>query len=324
MTAAAAPAPARPPEAIGRAAGLLALVTTGLVGGVTLLLSSYRVTTCFRRPDGFGGCGTVLHPFSPEALPALLWPAALLAVLVLLAAVAWRARSFTLAGIATTGFAALAAGPILLVAPLLVVPVALLVLAVPLRAGRGLRPALVDLAIALILTALAVASAYTLLFAVTLWRGGWIGGIAPAMWLYLAFATAVAIGVGCALANRTGEPFPFARGALVAFVVCGTAGSLGLAATAGESDLKLLAFRSVIGVAAAALPIGFVALHRFLRFPFRHGLAGVLVATATFPLCIAITLGALSSFGPGPLAPATSIGPELPRVPWLPGTSTLP
>jgi hypothetical protein len=144
------------------------------------------------------------------------------------------------------------------------------------------------------------------------------------MWLYLAFATAVAIGVGCALATRTGEPFPFARGALVAFVVCGTAGSLGLAATAGESDLKLLAFRSVIGVGAAALPIGFVALHRFLRFPFRHALAGALVATATFPLCIAITLGALSSFGPGPLAPATSIGPELPRVPWLPGTSTLP
>lgn len=314
----------RPATRLATAAAALAVAITGLAGGVALLLSSYRVTTCFQRQDGFGGCGTALHPFSPEALPALLWPAALLVLLVLLATVAWRARSVTVIGLATTAFATLAAGPILLVAPLLGVPVALLVLAVPLRAGRGLRPALTDLAIALVLTALAAASAYTLLFAATLWRGGWIGGIAPAMWLYVAFATAVAIGIGCALVTRTAERFPFAKGALVAFTVCGIAGSLGLAATAGELNLKLVAFRAVIAVGVVALPLGFVALQRVLRFPFRHALAGTLVATATFPLCIAIVIGALSSFGPGPLAPAMSIGPGLPRVPWLPGTSTRP
>ena len=111
---------------LAAAAAAVAVAMTGLIGSVALFLSSYWVTTCFRRPDGFGGCGTALYPFSPEALPALLWPAALLAVLVLLAAVAWRTRSITLAGVATTAFATLAAGPILLVAPLLGVPVALL------------------------------------------------------------------------------------------------------------------------------------------------------------------------------------------------------
>lgn len=305
-------------------ASAIALAATVLLGMATLLAGTYRVTTCFSRPDGLGGCGTVLYPFSLPALPALIWPGALFTALALLAAFAWRTPSIKLAAAATTAFAALAGGAILLVAPLLSAPVALLVLAYLLRTGRSLRHALTDLAIATSLTALAIASAYTLLFAATLWRGGWLGGIAPAMWIYVAFATAVAIGVGCALAVRAdGELYPSAHGALVAFGVCGVAGVVALVLLAGEPDLKAAAFRSLFVVGAAAVPLGAVALWRVLRFPRRHALAGALAAAVAFPICVVITIGTLTSLAPAS-ASASSIGPDLPRVPWLPGTSTLP
>ena len=322
MATAEAP-PARSAEAVRRWACALAFGCTALLGAATLLLGSFRVTTCISRP-GFGGCGTRVYPFSLEAVPALIWPAALFAGLALLAAVAWRTRSVHLAGIATTAFAALATGPILVLTPWLAVPVGLLVLALPIRAGRNLRRTLIDLATALSLTALAVATAYTLLLAATLWRGGWLGAIAPAMWLYLAFAIAVAIGVGCALAVRTEEPFPLARGALVAFGVCGASGTVALAAMGEEPALKALAVRSFLLIAAVAVPLGAVALRRLLRFPPHQALAGSLLAALAFPLCTAITIGTLMSLGPGPIAPWASIGLELPRVPWLPGTSTAP
>ena len=301
-------------------ASALALAATVVLGVATVLSSTYRVTTCFS-----GGCGTALYPFSLQALPALIWLAALFIGLASLAAFAQRTHSIKLAAAATTAFAALAGGAILLVAPLLSVPVALLVLAFLLRTGRGLRHALTDLAIATSLAALAIASAYTLLFAATLWRGGWLGGIAPAMWIYVAFATAVAIGVGCALAMRVeGEQFPFARGALVAFGVCGVAGIVAvvsLVLVPGGPDLKALAFRSLFVIAAVAIPLGWLALWRVLRVARRYALAGTLVAAVAFPICVVILLGALTSIAQGSIS---SIGIDLPRVPWLPGTSTLP
>lgn len=306
-------------------ASALALAATVLLGVATLRAGTYHVTTCFSRPDGFGGCGTVLYPFSLEALPALIWPLALFAGLAFLAAIAWRVPSIKLAAVATTAFAALAGGAILLVAPLLSVPVALLVLTFSLRTGRSPRQALTDLAIAISLTALAIVSAYTLLFAATLWRGGWLGGIAPAMWIYVAFAAAVAIGVGCALAIRAeGEPFPFARGALVVFGICGAAGVVALLLVTGQPDLKSAAFHSLFVIAAVAVPLGLVALWLVLRIPRLHALAGTLAAAAAFPICVVITIGTLTSIGPAAIAPASSIGPDLPRVPWLPGTSTSP
>ena len=315
----------RPEALVAGAANAFALTASVVLGLATLLGATYRVTTCFSRPDGFGGCGTVLHPFSVEAVPALTWPVALFAGLTLLAALAWHTHSTKLAAVATTAFAALAGGTILLVAPLLSVPVALLVLAFALRTGRNLRHALADLAIAISLTTLAIASAYTLLFGATLWRGGWLGGIAPAMWLYVAFAAAVAIGVGCALAARAdGEPFPFARGTLVAFGICGGAGVVALVLLTGEPDLKTAAFRSLVVIAAVAVPLGAVALWLVLRIPRRYAIAGALAAAVAFPICIVITIGTLTSLGPASIAPASSIGPDLPRVPWLPGTSTLP
>ena len=228
--------PMRPEALVAGAANAFALTASVVLGLATLLGATYRVTTCFSRPDGFGGCGTVLHPFSVEAVPALTWPVALFAGLTLLAALAWHTHSTKLAAVATTAFAALAGGTILLVAPLLSVPVALLVLAFALRTGRNLRHALADLAIAISLTTLAIASAYTLLFGATLWRGGWLGGIAPAMWLYVAFAAAVALGVGCApAAPAAAAPFPFARGPLAAFRLCGRAGVVALCALPGRA-----------------------------------------------------------------------------------------
>lgn len=314
----------RPSARFITAATALALALTALLGLITLLGASYRVTTCFSRPDGFGGCGTVLYPFSLQALPALIWPAGLFATLTVLAAVAWRSSSHKLAAVATTAFAALAGGASLLVTPLWCVPVALLVLAFSLRVGRTVRGALADLAIAISLTGLAIASAYTLLFGVTLWRGSWLGGIASAMWLYVAFAAAVAIGVGCALAVRSEEPFPLARGTLVSFGVCGVAGTVALLLISGPPDLKAAAFRSLLVIAAVAAPLGVLALWRVLRFPRRHAVARTLAAAVAFPICVVITIGSLTSIAPGSIAPPASIGPELPRVPWLPGTSTLP
>lgn len=147
----------------------------------------------------------------------------------------------------------------------------------------GLRRALLDLAPAITLTVLASASAYTLLFAATLWRGGWLGGIAPGMWIYVAFAAAVAIGVGCALTLRVErEPFPFARGALVAFGVCGVAGVVGLVLLGEVPDPKAAAVRSLIAVAAVAVPLGAAAVWRVLRIPSRQALAGALGAAVAF------------------------------------------
>lgn len=310
---------------VSTGASALALACTLLIGVTTLLAGTYRITTCFSRPDGFGGCGTVVYPFSLQALPALIWPGALFAALTLLAAFAWRTPSSKLAAAATTAFAALAGGASLLVAPVLCVPVALLMLAFSLRSGRGLRRALIDLALAIALTVLASASAYTLLFAATLWRGGWLGGIAPGMWTYVAFAAAVAIGVGCALTLRVErEPFPFARGALVAFGICGVAGVVGLVLLGDVPDLKTGAVRSLIAVAAVAVPLGAAALRRVLRISSRQALAGALGAAIAFPICLVILIGTLTSIAPGSISPASSIGPDLPRVPWLPGTSTLP
>jgi len=306
-------------------ASATALAITVLLGVITLLAASYRVTSCFSRPDGFGGCGTVVYPFSLQALPALVWPGGLFATLAVLATLAWRTSSPKVAAIATTAFAALAGGASLLIVPLFWLPVALLVLAFSLRVRRGPRRALIDLAIAISLTALAFATAYTLLFAATLWRGGWLGGIAPAMWMYVAFAVAVAIGVGCALALRAeGEQFPFARGALVAFGVCGVAGVVGLILLGGVPDLKAAAVRSLGAIGAVAVPLGAAALSRVLRIRGRQALAGALVAAIAFPICIVVLIGTLTSVAPGSISPASSIGPDLPRVPWLPGTSTLP
>jgi hypothetical protein len=306
-------------------ASALAVATTVLLSAATLLAGTYRVTTCFSRPDGVGGCGTVVYPFSLQALPALIWPSALFATLIVLAAFAWRTSSNKLAAIATTTYAALAGGATLLVAPLLSVAVVLLVLAYSLRTGRRLRWAFIDLAIAISLTALAIASAYTLLFAATLWRGGWLGGIAPAMWVYVAFAAAVAIGVGCALAPRAeGERLPFARAALVAFGVCGVAGAVGLILLGGVPELKAAAVRSLVGIAAVAVPLGAAALWGVLRIQRRQALVGAFVAAIAFPICIVVLIGTLTSIAPGSISPASSIGPDLPRVPWLPGTSTLP
>jgi hypothetical protein len=305
-------------------ASALAVATTVLLSAATLLAGTYRVTTCFSRPDGVGGCGTVVYPFSLQALPALIWPSALFATLIVLAAFAWRTSSNKLAAIATTTYAALAGGATLLVAPLLSVAVVLLVLAYSLRTRR-LRWAFIDLAIAISLTALAIASAYTLLFAATLWRGGWLGGIAPAMWVYVAFAAAVAIGVGCALAPRAeGERLPFARAALVAFGVCGVAGAVGLILLGGVPELKAAAVRSLVGIAAVAVPLGAAALWGVLRIQRRQALVGAFVAAIAFPICIVVLIGTLTSIAPGSISPASSIGPDLPRVPWLPGTSTLP
>lgn len=314
----------RPETRVMSAANALAFLATVFLGVVTLLASTYRVTTCFSRPDGFGGCGTVLHPFSFEALPALIWPAGVFVGLTFLAALAWRAPSTPVAAVATTAFAALAGGAILSIAPSLVGPLALLVLAFSLRSGRSLPKSLTDLVIAMILTVLAIASSYTILLAATLWRGGWLSGIAPAMWIYLAFATAVAIGVGCALATRPdAEELPFAKGALVSFGICGAAGVIALLPMAGPPDLKAMAFRSLFVIAAVAVPLGVVALSVVLRVPRARAFAGTLVAAVAFPISVAITIGMLTSIAPGSTSPA-SIGPELPRVPWLPGTSTLP
>lgn len=306
---------AEPLAAIGP--GALAFIATASIAAGALFTRTYLVTTCFSRP-GFSGCGTVRYPFSVEALPALLWPAALFGALTLVAGLAWRAPSTRVAAVATTGFAALASGAIAFIAPLLAVPLILLVLAFLRRAGRGVREALIDLGLAAALTALAIAAAYTLLFAATLWRGGWLGGLAPAMWLYLAFAGAVAIGGGCALALRGGrEQFPLARSALWTYLSCGLAGLAALLLI-GEPDLKAAAFRSVFVLAAVAIPLGALALRFALRFTRSQALAGSLVAALAFPLCFGIALGALTS-----ISGVSSIGPELPRVPWLPGTSTL-
>jgi len=54
-----------------------------------------------------------------------------------------------------------------------------------------------------------------------------------------------------------------------------------------------------------------------------------LILVGTWPqgsagFSVGITIGTLSSLAPASIAPASSIGPELPRVPWLPGTSTSP
>lgn len=297
--------------------GAFAFIATASIAAGTLFTRIYLVTTCFSRP-GFSGCGSVRYPFSVEALPALLWPAALFGALTLLAGLAWRAPSTRLAAVATAGFATLASGAIVFVAPLLAVPLILVVLAFLMRAGRSGREALTDLGLAAALTALAIAAAYTLLFAATLWRGGWLGGLAPAMWFYLAFATAVAVGGGCALALRGGrEQFPLARSALWTYLSCGLAGLAALLLM-GETDLKAAAFRSVFVLAAVAIPLGALALRFALRFTRSQALAGSLVAALAFPLCFGITLGALTSISGVP-----SIGPELPRVPWLPGTSTL-
>lgn len=298
------------------------MALTALVGVGTLVSGTYRIATCFARP-GYSGCSTVVSGFAPAALPAMLGPFAFFTGLTILAAVVWRSSSDRTAAVATTAFAALAASAILTVAPLLSLPVVLLVLASSLRARHPVLQAVTDLAIAGALTALAVASAYTLLLAAMLWRGGWLAAIGPAMWVYVALAAALAVGVGCAVRLRTpAETFPFARGALVAFGVCGAAGVIGLVFFTADLPFRVAAMRSLLMLGLVAVLLGAFALHHVLHISFRQALAGALAVSIAFPTSVGIAIGTRTPSPPSETS--SSIGPPLPRVPWLPGTSTSP
>jgi hypothetical protein len=295
----------------------IAFATTALVAVTTLLTRSYNVSSCFSQ-GAMSGCGTRVHPFSVDALPALVWPAAMFAALLIFAAIAWRVDTVTRTAAASIAYIALASEAALMVTPVLIIPIALIALAVLVRTGRELTRALADIFVAAVLVGLAFAVSYEILVFAMLQRGGWLGGVGLPMWIYLAFSSAVGVAVGIGIVVRSrGQRFPLTRGMLAALVVSGIAGTVSLAFLRG--DVKSAAFTTVPMIAAIALPLGAAMLERVVPLRRAEAMWAAFAIGVVFPVYVIVLIGTMSSF-----SYVASIGPDLPRVPWLPGTSTAP
>jgi hypothetical protein len=291
---------------------------------VPLLVSrEYRIEDCFRRPDGFSGCAYPIVPFSWAAVPAMLGPLVVLALLFALAVIAWRAEDAAVVRMSAALAVLLGGAPLLgigwalLAPPLLLVAAALLATRIPARAVA------IDLALAAAFALVAFGGTYAAVMGLLL-RGIALSSIVDQVWLYVGFATALGAALGIFDAERD-RRLPLARGLCCAYAGAGiglVAAALLLIRPALYPDGRYVnpgiggLYIVLLSVAAAGVVSGMLALRLVLRQPWSVAVLGAFGAAGAFPLFVAATL-VFGSF-----APASALGPPLPPLHMLPGTST--
>lgn len=303
------------PHRGGTLASLALPVLTLAVGFAFLTQQTYRVERCFRSGTMYG-CERPVLPFSLEALPSLVLPALIVVLFAALQLVVARTSSRDGLVVAATGAAA-AVGLIVLVGGLvLLVPLALGLATALARLGQPIRRATLDLALTAGTCFVGVFTAYGVLVGAMYLRGGFLGGSAPLVAIYVAYAAVVGIGLGMALAGRGGTVVPLARGMAVAGIAAGVAGTL-----------ALLLVPAVLGrgVIVAGVPLlaglGISTGTLGARWIFRTSWAAAFSLAFAVAFVFAAFLGAsmLLLFG---FSSPLGLMPPLPAVPHLPGTST--
>lgn len=296
-------------------ASLALPVLTLAVGFAFLTQQTYTVERCFRS-GAMSGCERPVLPFSFEAVPSLVLPAL---IVVLFAAVQLVvARTSSRDGLVVAATAAAAAAG-------LIVPVGGLVLLIPLalglatalaRLGQPIRRATLDIALTAGICLVGAVAAYGVLVGAMYLRGGFLGGSAPLMAIYVAYTGVVGIGLGVALAARGGTAVPLARGMAVAGTAAGVAGALALLLVPAVSGRGII----VAGVPLlAGLGISTGTLGARWSFGMSWAASFSLAFAVAFVFAAFLGLSMLLLFGfSGPQA----LMPPLPAVPHLPGTST--
>lgn len=290
-------------------------VLTLAVGLAFLTQQTYMVERCFRIGSMYG-CERPVLPFSFEALPSLALPALIVVLVAALQLVV--ARTSSRDGIVAGATAAAAAvGLIVLVGGLiLLIPLTLGLATALARLGQPIRRATIDLVLTAGVCLAGVFIAYGVLVGAMYLRGGFLGGSAPLVAVYVVYAAIVGIGLGVSLAARGETVVPLARGMAVAGTAAGVAGTLALLLVPAVLGRGII----VAGVPLlAGLGISMGTLGA--RWLFRTSWAAAFSLAFAVAFVFAAFLGAsmLILFGfSGPQA----LMPPLPAVPHLPGTST--
>lgn len=296
-------------------ASLALPVLTLAVGLAFLTQQTYRVERCFRSGT-MSGCEYLVLPFSFEALPSLALPAFIVVLFAALQLVVARTSSRDGLVVAATAAAA-AAGLIVLVGGLvLLVPLAFGLTTALARLGRPIRRATLDLALTAGICFVGVFTAYGVLVGAMYLRGGFLGGSAPLVAIYVAYAAVVGIGLGMALARRGGTVVPLAHGMAVAGTAAGVAGTLALLLVPAVPGRGII----MVGVpllAGLGISTGTLGARWLYRTSWPAAFSLAFAVAFVFAAFLGASMLILFGFS-GPLA----LMPPLPVVPYLPGTST--
>lgn len=260
-----------------RALASLAVVATPIAALALLAPRSFTLSRCFQS-SSFGGCSyrsvslSEMLATAPEQLAPLLIA---LAALFLLALGAWWAvsesRHMTLAAVAIGTYAFLIAGASVALGPWLVGPLLLLVAMYASALGPPSRAIAGSLLRIGVLTLGAFAAAYLFAQGWALSLGRFPGGGFESFWLYVALASAAGVAIGLGLAAARRDIREIARGMVVGYAGFGAAGlavavgslpivyprgsyvSLGLAALWGAVFWLVLANTIATSIAMKAL-----------------------------------------------------------------------
>ena len=294
--------------------GGAALLT--VLGGLGLLATrSYRVDRCFQGPS-FGGCSYDTVPFSLDAVRPLLLPTLLLAVAAAVALVAFQRRNEpAVIRACAAAQALLLGGAALGVGPALIAPTILLVAAALLAPGWGARRTALELGLSGAAVVTAFGAGYALLFARHLlaWSA-WPGGSLDLAWLYVGFATVLALCLALLIPRPV--PIPVPRALLGVYAAMGLA-AVALAFLPLPVYGKEGALAGLLALAGLNVPLGAAVSRWYLGLRWREIWPVLVLAMCGF--VVFVVVAAVLVY---PFSPPVGFAPPLPRLPYLPGTAT--
>lgn len=293
--------------------GGAALLTA--LGSLALLATrSYRVDRCFQGPS-FGGCSYDTVPFSLDALRPLLLPVLLLAAAAAVALVAFRRRDEpAVIRACAAAHALLLGGAALGVGPAVIAPTILLV-AAALLARSGARRTALELGLSGAAVVTAFGAGYALLFARHLlaWSA-WPGGSLDLAWLYVGFATVLAVCLSLLVPRPV--PIPLPRALLGVYAAMGLA-AVALAFLPLPVHGKEGALAGLLALAGLNVPLGTAVSRWYLGLRWQEIWPALVLAMCGFVLFVVVAAVLVY-----PFAPPVGFAPPLPRLPYLPGTAT--
>jgi hypothetical protein len=304
----------------------VAAILTPALGLGYLVQVTYIAEQCFRTAF-FGGCTNLRTTLLGMLDVAPLQLAAPIAVVLIIAALAFGAwwaslvdRDADRVAGCTAGHAMLTVPLTLIIGPVFVAPALLLIASTLLTCGAKPRVVAVTLAIGTIVVIGAFAGT---LAAIALWgvRYGPVPLGAQPMWLYVGLATALGIAAGCLAASRRGAPREFLRALVLAYA--------GFGAGAVAASLALIpvmypngrlvglglsgVWMSAWTLLAADLVAGVVVWRWGGRLPWGAAFAATGFCALTFVLAAVATVAVATRIVAGDLTPP---------IPLLPSTST--
>src|SRR6266550_19338 len=309
---------------------LLAVIATPVAGLALLVPRSFVATHCFRTAT-FGGCSSTRETFvsmlsnAPEQIAPFLLALGALCVLAAVTGLALDrgAPGLATAALAIGAYAFVIAGVSIALGPYLLVPLFLLVaaLARALGATNAQVVRLIGRLSVLALGAFAAAYGFAQLWASRL--GAFPGGGFDIFWLYVVLASAAGLAIGVGLAAARRRPDEIARGLVLGYAAFGVAG---LAVALGSLPILYPKGTYVsLGLAALWGSLEWLVLTNVVSSTLVLRVATNLRWSSSSQVGVGLTLAALFSgiataVAFGPLA-VTAVAPPLL---FLPNTSTLP